>query len=539
MSQINWTYPSNYTLPIGNTCPVGNLNALKTVSQTPFTGKYISKTILETPLSSIKNKYRRNFKLGENAPAIPDNYSVRTKFKNINILDKSTGTPITVIEPPGNRQQSTCGCCFAFAIASALGDRYAIKYSINNPILSPAWILANYISDKNLVGNPQNKCEVGGNILSVCNWIEKDGNGVKRESCWPFELLSKGPKGEITCPNSLSNIPNNCCLSCCHEPNDIKSQQKFYIQKGSSSPIYAEKNGKFDPNDIEIQNATIQAIQNEIIANGPVVSGFSVYKDFFYYWNNRAETGAVYIRDITTKDSNGNIPGLTEEGGHAVVITGWGTSTTQLDDYGKPLKYWEVRNSWGNSGDNGYGRIAFSTSVLPSKWVQIDIPEIKIGISISGGCVSFSAGDLPIPSNNYGETNTKTGITTGYVNYLPIFAPISMPANWPVWLRYLFMVLIGIFIIGWYWFSYAFLKHLRTEWVELKLDNIESAVGSKKSLLRSERFWINFSKITIITLGIIFAILYIIAGVYEKSFYGLFIWVNNNLMPPPPINTVG
>jgi len=71
----------------------------------------------------------------------------------------------------------------------------------------------------------------------------------------------------------------------------------------------------------------------EIMTNGPVEGGFSVYADFLSYKSGvyQHETGGFL-------------------GGHAIKILGWG-----VED-GTP--YWLVANSWNLSwGDKGYFKI--------------------------------------------------------------------------------------------------------------------------------------------------------------------------------------
>jgi len=71
----------------------------------------------------------------------------------------------------------------------------------------------------------------------------------------------------------------------------------------------------------------------EIMNNGPVQTGFTVYKDFFSY------SGGVY-----TQTSN------TVSGGHAVEIVGWGKENGKY--------YWIVKNSWGTGwGNKGFFNI--------------------------------------------------------------------------------------------------------------------------------------------------------------------------------------
>ena len=491
----NWSYKSK----LSNKCPSGE-HEIK-INQTPYIGNRKNKSILEMPPLKITNiKYSNDLVLSETL-TIPDSYSLKNQ-----IFKDSTGKIIYAIEPGGYRDQASCGCCYAFAIASALGDRYALKYKINNPYLSPAWIVSSY-----LTGSA--KCDEGANTQLVCNWIEKDGNGVKKEYCWPYYILTEGPDPtQYVAPDPLNDtsiIPTNCCADCCSDSTDHK--QIFYCAPKSTNYIVAILNGVFNQD----PNATIQMIQKEIMTNGPVVSSFSIYKDFYDYWNNRAGSknfsdktiyntfGDIYVRDITTTDSSGQIPGLVFVGGHSVVITGWGVQT---DGVQKGLKYWEVRNSWGNTGDNGYCKIAFSSSIPVEQWIQIDVPQYISNLILSGGCISFLPGDLPTQENNYGATNTSNSANPiGYVDYPPIFAPISLPSIIPAYLqpviRYIVISLIGIVILIYY---YYFFKILFSKNVNINL----------------------ILKIFIILLGLGFAATYTVLGIQEHSFYGLFTYVN-------------
>ncbi|CAK5092031.1 unnamed protein product [Meloidogyne enterolobii] len=67
-------------------------------------------------------------------------------------------------------------------------------------------------------------------------------------------------------------------------------------------------------------------IKEQLKKFGPVSAGFYVYEDF-----NAYKDGVYY-----------NVKGK-ELGGHAVVITGYGTATCG----GKKIPFWIIRNSWG------------------------------------------------------------------------------------------------------------------------------------------------------------------------------------------------
>lgn len=78
---------------------------------------------------------------------------------------------------------------------------------------------------------------------------------------------------------------------------------------------------------------SVSNFQNELYTNGPFEVAFNVYTDFVNY------KSGVYTH------KSGKL-----EGGHAVLLTGWGTENG--------VNYWLIRNSWGpNWGINGYFKI--------------------------------------------------------------------------------------------------------------------------------------------------------------------------------------
>lgn len=290
-------------------------------------------------------EFKRTKKLYSTGKPIPRKWSWREMATN-------------KIEKGIFRDQGKCGGSWAFAITSALGDRYSIKYNIESPYLSPAWIMTN------LINNDENYCIKQGNIYITSKWLET--NGAKLEICWPYEIISNNNF-------KIPEIRENCCFNCCDSSIEEKSKIKLYIEPNSTKYIVALRDYN---NNYGIVNAesTIKAIKREIMTNGPVVSTFVVYDDFMNYWYKDAPNEKIYIR-------NSDI----QIGGHSVVITGWGEENG--------IKYWEVRNSWGDTGDQGYCKIAISTSTPIDKWIQIDIPYFD-GQNWFGGVISFAAGKL-------------------------------------------------------------------------------------------------------------------------------------------------
>ncbi len=80
---------------------------------------------------------------------------------------------------------------------------------------------------------------------------------------------------------------------------------------------------------------TPEMIKREILANGPVETGFVVYKDFM-----------TYRSGIYTRNSDEAL------GGHAVKVVGWGVENG--------TEYWTCANSWSPKwGEDGFFKIKF------------------------------------------------------------------------------------------------------------------------------------------------------------------------------------
>ena len=396
-----------------------------------------------------------------------------------NLLDKndSKKTKITT-----GANQSTCGCCFAFAISSALSDRYALTYNIQNPSLSSAYTISSYFNDKDI-----NICDIGASVFDVCKFVET--NGIKHEKCWPYSVLKCGPDtSTLTVPNNLASLEGCACTS-----NDPQENSKFYINKNSTKYLLGTKDGVLskDPLDTEI------VIMNDILTNGTVITSVYIYDDFELHWNT---SDGVYIRnpDVSNK----------YVGGHAMCIIGWGQETTVNN---KCIKYWIVRNSWGINSYHPQGlcKIAKSSSIDRSSWIGIDIPIYMSDILITGGCVSIQPAGLPTKDNNYGlqyiPKNSDIN-NIGFVDYPPILPPIYIDDRWELFpgmisiLRYIFFALLTIFFIVYYYYMVYY-------------------IGDYKH--------INTLRILYTLLGTIFAIIYIKLAVDYKNLYGLFYYVND------------
>ena len=381
----------NFVRPTTCTTSAEKLFAL----QTPYFGKRLNKARFVREISESDKKISKG--LSSLPTPIPESWSWR-KLGNEDPRFKGR------IEQP--RDQGRCGCCWAMAIVAALGDRYSIKYP-KEQIPSSLYLSTLYLMNMTykLFDNTiaAYACDQGGDPFMACKYLERNPTqGILHESCWPFVLVEK--HNWVT-PNDL---PKDCCSNCC-ELSKIqqKLDTKFSVKPGTTTSLVVTENNVVN------KELTIAAIQREIMQNGPVVCGFMVYSDFTNYWRHEAPKGGVYI---CKDDSEYN-----QDGGHAVTVTGWGVQNVN----GKKIRYWELRNSWGTySGDQGYGKVAFSTDAPMNRALEFDVPVKFFGHgSWSGGMMAFSPGNIPpsytTPTTTMIPTTTTPMTTTPMTTMIP------------------------------------------------------------------------------------------------------------------------
>jgi len=227
------------------------------------------------------------------------------------------------------RDQSACGCCWAFGAAEAASDRMCIatnaklKYPLsaqdmcfcaersgcNGGQLYTAW---RRIKSAGLVtgGMYNNTGAMGGGWCSAFSLPHCHHHGPQGNDPYPAE----NTKG---CPNVVRSpvCPRKCDRDAKAPHNDFDKDK--YSFSGA----------------VTIHPSDAEAIQRAIMSDGPVEAAFTVYADFENYQSG--------IYHHMTGQSLG---------GHAIRIVGWG------EENGVP--YWKVANSWNPYwGENGYFRI--------------------------------------------------------------------------------------------------------------------------------------------------------------------------------------
>lgn len=214
------------------------------------------------------------------------------------------------------QDQSACGSCWANASAAVMSDRICIHSDgqKKQTVVSTADLM----SCCHLCGNG---CNGGTMYQSFLFWdyhgIVTGGDYEDNTTCkpYPFPKCEHHSEGQYEpCPKKEYRTP--ACVRKCQK--DYSVEYKDDKSHGTAYKISRKE----------------EQIRAEIIKNGPVVAGFTVFEDFVAY------KSGVY------KHTTGKALG-----GHAVRIIGFGE---EEDSTGNKIPYWLIANSWNETwGDKG------------------------------------------------------------------------------------------------------------------------------------------------------------------------------------------
>ena len=298
--------------------------------------------------------------------------------------------------------QGMCGSCWAVSVASCLSDVFVVQQGVDNPHLSPTYMLSCL---------PQSRCD-GGDPSAAVEDIKRDGIGstecADENWCAPFTACG----GNITLPfdpKTINALIPKCGSSGCGKKYFIEEASLVCVQPDVQNfsqlerEIVTEYFSKVDEAVSGLDYRQVQAlIKRHIYKHGPVIGGFHVFNNFFR--DDFAETNQIYIETQAYK----GVPGVDYEdvekswaGSHAVVIVGWGREKVKEEE----VDYWIARNSWGVSwGTEGYFKIAmYGMGKYQNRISQFEYPAVIVseqGIGLTGGVILLKAGRI--------ETTTPT-----------------------------------------------------------------------------------------------------------------------------------
>jgi len=256
--------------------------------------------------------------------------------------DAATAFPMCAKAINDIRDQSNCGCCWAFGGTEAATDRMCI--SSKGKMLMPLSVQdICFNAGFGLFG-----CG-GGQISTPWSYIKRKGvvtgGQYKGEStfgegyCSDFSLPKchhHGPKkpddpypseGQPGCPSESSPKGPKECDSTATTPHNTFASDKI-TYSGTTQTARGET-----------------AIKQFMMEGGTCEVAFTVYADF-----------ENYASGIYTHVSGSSV------GGHAVKMAGWGTENG--------VKYWKVANSWNKYwGEDGFFRIGMGVGGIDAECV--------------------------------------------------------------------------------------------------------------------------------------------------------------------------
>jgi len=225
------------------------------------------------------------------------------------------------------RDQSHCGCCWAFAGAEAASDRMCI--ATNGTTMVP-------LSAQDVCFNSEYNGCGGGFITTPWTYLKAKGavTGGQYKGSGPF---GKGLCSDFSLPHCHHHGPQGS------DPYPAEGAPGCPSQSSPAGPKKCDSEAQgahsdFDSDKYSYAGDTVTAygesgIQKAIMAGGPMEVAFDVYSDFENY------AGGIYHHV-----SGGYA------GGHAVKVVGWGVESGN--------KYWKIANSWNPYwGEKGYFRI--------------------------------------------------------------------------------------------------------------------------------------------------------------------------------------
>jgi cathepsin B len=254
-------------------------------------------------------------------------------------FDSATAFPKCAKTIGDIRDQSNCGCCWAFGSAEAASDRLCTQ--TNGTVILPLSAQDLCFCPKSNGYNDANGCG-GGYPMDAWGYIVSHGlvTGSQQQpddgKTDPF--AGKGYCSSFSLPHCHHHGPTGS------DPYPAEGAKGCASQRSAKCPTKCDASAKAPHNDFAADKVKVSktatyssanAIAQALMDAGPVTASFTVYDDFENY------AGGIY-----KPTSHSSV------GGHAVKYVGFGT------DPKTGTEYWKLANSWNPYwGENGYFRI--------------------------------------------------------------------------------------------------------------------------------------------------------------------------------------
>ncbi len=173
------------------------------------------------------------------------------------------------------RDQSDCGCCWAFGSTESFNDRLCIKTN-STTLLSP--------QDTCSCCNSAHGCQSGGcdggftedafnyfmrsGLVTGGDWGDKG----KGDSCFPYQLQTCGHHEA----SPLTPCPNICSPGECSTPKCPTTCSEKAYAKAWTADKHKAAGGAY-------RLASVAAAQQDIMKYGSISAAFTVYSDFLTY----------------------------------------------------------------------------------------------------------------------------------------------------------------------------------------------------------------------------------------------------------------